>query len=147
MLLTGQVAGAISALVLLALGARRGRARAPVDAISHWVWPWRAYWQPGRAVRPVWTGLAIHQAASVLWAGVHAGWRGRHCASQTDAAALGAGLVVAALAAFVDLRLTPRRFTPGFEHQLARRELALVYAAFGLALACRDLARRDESGP
>ena len=40
-----------------------------------------------------------------------------------------------AIAAFVDFRLTPARFTPGFEHRLSRKAIAVVYSAFAVGLA------------
>lgn len=47
---------------------------------------------------------------------------------------LGAAAAVSAVANIVDFRLTPQRFTPGFERHLSRRSLALVYTAFGIGL-------------
>ncbi|ESJ25561.1 hypothetical protein B551_0203050, partial [Cupriavidus sp. HPC(L)] len=57
------------------------------------------------------------------------------------APAILAGLAVAAAACVVDLRLTPKRLTPGFERRLSPWSLALVYVAFGLALPLVTLCR------
>jgi len=46
-----------------------------------------------------------------------------------------AGAVAASgIACFVDYQLTPKRLTPGFEHRLAKPELAHVYACFAAGL-------------
>jgi hypothetical protein len=61
-------------------------------------------------------------------------------------AAIDAG-AVAAVAALVDLRCTPERFTPGFVRRLRRRSLGWVYGSFalGLALSSWLAARQDRS--
>jgi len=50
-------------------------------------------------------------------------------------AALGDAAAIAALAYFVDYRLTPRRLMPGYERRLPGRSLFAVYAAFAAGLA------------
>jgi hypothetical protein len=56
-------------------------------------------------------------------------------------------MAVAAVAYFVDYRLTPRRLMPGYERRISGRSLLAVYAslAAGLALggALLRLARDD----
>jgi hypothetical protein len=42
---------------------------------------------------------------------------------------------ISAVAAVVDLKLVPKRLTPGFEARLSNRSLALVYAGFATGLA------------
>jgi hypothetical protein len=44
-------------------------------------------------------------------------------------------LSTAAIACFVGYRLTPKRFTPGFEHEISREAMAGVYVAMALGLA------------
>jgi hypothetical protein len=48
-------------------------------------------------------------------------------------------MTTAAFALLVDYKLTPSRFKPGFEKHLSRPSIALVYAAFGIGLAAREL--------
>ena len=55
------------------------------------------------------------------------------------AAAAGA-VTAAAVACFVDYRLTPRRLTPGFEHRLSSKALLAVYACFAVGLAIGSMA-------
>jgi hypothetical protein len=60
-------------------------------------------------------------------------------ASVASAAALAASAKAAAVACFVDYKMTPPRLRPGFEQRVSRGSLALVYAAFGLGLAAGAL--------
>lgn len=59
----------------------------------------------------------------------------------------GTAALIAAVANLADFKLTPKRFTPGFERHLSRSSLAVVYGAFGLGLAAaagwRELRNRD----
>jgi hypothetical protein len=48
-------------------------------------------------------------------------------------------VAVAALAYFVDYRLTPRRLTPGYERRLSGRALLAVYASLAAGLALGGL--------
>jgi hypothetical protein len=56
-----------------------------------------------------------------------------------------AGLATAAIACAVDFQVARGRLQPGFDKQLSRKSLALVYVAFGvgLAFACRRRKRLD----
>ena len=47
---------------------------------------------------------------------------------------------MAALACFVDYKMTPERLQPGFEKRLSTPSLFMVYASFGAALVLRGLA-------
>lgn len=114
---------------------------APVNAVSHWVWGDRAIHANGPAWRYTAVGYVIHHAMSVFWAAFYEAWVGRSPQRQRPAAAILAGLAVAAAACVVDLRLTPKRLTPGFERRLSPWSLALVYVAFGLALPLVTLCR------
>jgi hypothetical protein len=60
-------------------------------------------------------------------------------ARPTPARALEQAAVTAAAACFVDYRMTPHRFTPGFEHRLGRGQMAWVYGCFALGLAAGTL--------
>jgi hypothetical protein len=81
-------------------------------------------------------GYAIHHVCSCGWAFFHERWVGRD-ADATERVAKAAA--TAALASFVDYRLTPTRLRPGFETQLTKPSLLAAYAAFaiGLAIASR----------
>jgi hypothetical protein len=53
-------------------------------------------------------------------------------------------VAAAGVACFVDYQLTPKRFTPGFEHRLAKPEMANVYACFALGLMVGSLLMRPK---
>lgn len=141
-LASGSCASALSTLALACTGHLEcGRALAPVNAVSHWIWGDRAIHANRAAWRHTAVGYVIHHAMSVFWAAFYEGWIGRSPSRRRPAVAIAAGLAVAAAACFVDLRLTPERLTPGFERRLSPWSLALVYLAFGLALPLMTLRR------
>jgi hypothetical protein len=80
-------------------------------------------------------GYLTHHAASLFWAAIYEKLFGERRAHKPAVRALGEAAAVAALACFVDYRLTPQRLMPGYERRLSRRSLAAVYAAFGAGLA------------
>lgn len=135
-LASGASSAALSTVALAALGkAETGSPVAPTNAISHWIWGDRAAAEDRPSVRHTLIGYAIHHAASVFWATFYECWFGERKDRGDVAGALAGGLGVAALACFVDYKLTPHRFTPGYEMRLSKRSLAVVYIAFGLGLA------------
>ena len=135
----GTVAALLSAAMLLWRGRQDSSAAAPINAISHWLWPRSAMTRDDASLRYTGTGGAVHLASSMLWSAIYGGVRTQRryptaLNAVTDAAA------VTALAAVVDLKLVPERLTPGFQHRLSGRSLFLVYAGFGLGLALTGLA-------
>lgn len=139
MWIEGLLAGALSALVLAWRGrADVGSAAAPVNAVSHLIWPQQALQRDEPSLRHTATGGALHLASALMWSALYSWVRGRrlHPTARdavTDAAAL------TALAAIVDLKMVPERLTPGFEHRLRRPSLALVYGGFAAGLALGGL--------
>lgn len=75
--------------------------------------------------------LLIHHASAHWWAAVH-----EHPAlsRRMPSPALRAGTVMA-VAALLDYGLLPRRLSPGYEGQLSRRGIGLVFAALAGGLA------------
>lgn len=140
---SGSLASLLSAGVLVAAGRRECHsASAPVNAVSHWYWDREALLRQSPDLAHTATGYAIHHAAAVFWAGLYASSARRRPALRTPAGIWLGSLATAALACLVDMRLTPRRFTPGFEHRLSHGALTGVYAAFALGLAGGALALR-----
>lgn len=140
--ISGSSASLASTALLLGMGQRDcSSVSAPVNAISHWLWGDRAIPQQNASLRYTVPGFVIHHSASVFWAV----FQERYLITQTEPPSISTtirtGIVVAALACFVDLCLTPRRFTPGFERRLKPDALALVYGAFGVGLALPALVR------
>ena len=137
----GTLASLLSTVALLVAGRREnGDAAAPVNAISHWFWGRCALRQDGPSLRHTLAGYLIHHGASVFWGTLHArAWGCRPRAKQPGPALAGAA-TAAAVAYFVDYRLTPQRLTPGFEHRLSSGALFAVYACFALGLAIGSVA-------
>lgn len=146
---TGIVAGAFasvaSTLALAWLGRREaGSSFAPTNATSQWVWDREALHAHAPSWRHTAVGYVIHHASSTMWAVLYAWLHANRRPHQPWPAALASAGVAAATACAVDYKATPRRLTPGFEHHLSRKSMALVYATFaiGLAVGCA-VANRD----
>ena len=138
-LVSGSLASLMSAAYLVVAGDRRDRPMAPVNAVSHWLFGNRALHQDGSSFQYTAVGYLIHHASSVFWGVLHARvWGARPQAKQPLPAIAGA-VAAAAVASAVDYQLTPKRFTPGFEHHLGRPEMLNVYACFALGLAIGSL--------
>jgi hypothetical protein len=148
-LLSGGAASLLStALIMLRSRRETGSVYAGLNAVSHWLWGPRAY----RADAPSWQHTApaalIHHASALVWAALFELLLGllprRRAAAATSrkspAAALSLGdvaaaaAVVTAVAALTDLRLVPKRLSPGFENRLRPGSVGLVYLAFGCGL-------------
>ncbi|AOB31306.1 hypothetical protein AKI39_12320 [Bordetella sp. H567] len=139
---SGSVASAASMAVLAYFGRRERKGMAPMNAPSHWLWREESLRERGFTVRHTVAGYLIHHGSSVFWAvpfeyllleGPH---RPRRIAVL--------GLTLAAVAAGVDLKLTPKRLTPGFERHLDGSSLAIVYGVFGLALGAAHALRCEQ---
>lgn len=137
-LVAGSVASIASTLALAIAGrAELRNAVAPMNGPSQWVWGLDAPWRNRFSGRHTVVGYGIHHLASIFWALLFEKLRPRrrgYVPGELAAAAL-----TAAVANVVDMRLTPRRFTPGFERRLSRPALFFVYAAFGAGLAAAAL--------
>jgi len=144
---SGTLSGA-SAAAVLAWRAKRegGKPLAPINAVTHCIWPRRALEQTGFSVRHTLLGLAIHQAAAVFWA---AGFeallrRWTRGAPRARPVVTGATAAATALTAYVvDYHVVPERLTPGFDAHVSGRSLAAVYVVLGAALLAAALARRS----
>jgi hypothetical protein len=135
-LVAGSLASLLSTCVLAWAGRREsGSAAAPLNAVSHWYWGDEALARDGADLQHTATGYATHHATSVFWAGLFALACRRQPALRSTKGALLGGAATSVLACFVDFQLTPKRFTPGFEHRLSKPALAGAYAAFALGLA------------
>lgn len=144
---SGAAASLLSTAMLLAVGRKEtGWAFAPTNATSQWIWGSRALRVHHATWRHTASGYLIHHAASVFWATLHARAAAASARPATPGRALAEGLLTAAVACFVDYRMTPRRLTPGFEHRLSRRAMFCVYAAFGLGIAIVSYARSPGKG-
>lgn len=139
---SGTVAGLFAAGAA-AYGARRegATACAPINAVTHCLWPERAVRERGFSVRHTLLGLGIHQGAAIFWALLFERIAPR---SPRDHAmgVLAAAAGTAATAYCVDYHVVPKRLTPGFEAHLGSRSMTRVYAGIAIGLAAVALLRR-----
>jgi hypothetical protein len=143
----GSAASAASAAALLFAGQREtGHPAAPVNAISHWVWDRPAYRQDPPSLRHTLVGYLVHHGASVFWATLYAAAWARRREQRRAPAALATAAAAAAVACFVDLRMTPERLTPGYEHRLSGKAMAAVYVCFAVGLAAGAIAAGPKGG-
>jgi hypothetical protein len=133
---SGAAASLLSAVALVLGGLIENRAAAgPLNGPSQWVFGrWAAYLRRP-SVRHTLTGILIHHLSATGWALLHERFLGRGKVAQTPAQRIGRAAATAVVANIVDFKLTPKRLTPGFEHQLSRKSLFFVYAAFAVGLA------------
>jgi len=141
-LVSGSLASVLSAVYLAWAGQRRGQPAAPMNAVSHWFFGDPALREREPSLLHTLTGYFIHHTASIFWGVLHAKAWGARPQAKAPIPAVAGAITAAGVACLVDYRLTPRRLTPGFEHQLGRPEMAKVYACFALGLAIGTLAMK-----
>lgn len=140
LLVSDLLSAGLSAAVLMWRGhVDNGHAAAPVNAVSHWLWPREALRRDTPSLRFTGTGIAVHFAAALLWCGLYEALRGRRGRAGARHA-VGDAAAVGAVSAVVDLACVPDRLTPGFEKRITPPSLLLVYTAFAAGLALSGLA-------
>lgn len=144
-LLAGSLASLISTAVLALAGQRgSGSAAAPLNAVSHWYWGDDALHLHKADLVHTAAGYATHPVAATVWATLYAALASsRPALRSTPGLALGAA-ATSAIAYLVDFRLTPHRFTPGYEQRLSTEALLAVHAALAIGLAASVLAFRNQ---
>lgn len=139
---SGSLASLASAAVLAWCGQREaGSPFAAINAPAHWLWGRESLHRDGPSLRHTLTGAAVHHGSSLFWALFYE-WLQARRDSPSPATVVADAAATTAVAAMVDLKLTPQRLTPGFERRLSRSSLAGVYVAFAAGLALAVLARR-----
>lgn len=142
--LSGSLAAMASAAVLAVAGSRETPSpAAPMNATSQWIWGQREALHahhPDR--RHTVVGYLTHHLAASFWAVLQARAAQDLPQLRDPGPALAASAVTSAVAAFVDLKLTPERFTPGFQHRVSTPALVAAYAAFAVGLAAGTVAAR-----
>ncbi len=134
-MISGAAGSAASSLALGLLARAEGHGMLqPVNATSHWL-----HGEPAASIRRAdlahtGVGYATHHAATVFWAVFLEWWLGRR-PPLSAAALLGSAAAMSAIAAVVDYKATPRRFTPGWEFVLSRTSMTAAYGAMALGLA------------
>jgi hypothetical protein len=148
-LVSGAAASLLSTVALAVCGRIENRSAAgAVNGPSQWVHGRRAAHRRGATLRHTLLGFVIHHVMATGWALLHERAFGARKANQSLAQRMAPAAVTAAVANVVDFKLTPKRLHPGFEAQLSRKSLLVVYAAFavGLALYARGANRRGNDG-
>jgi hypothetical protein len=142
-LVSGTAASLLSTVVMALAGKAESNAPAgPLNGPSQWLFGRQAAYRRSASLRYTLTGFLIHHAMATGWALLHERLFGRRKRTQTPARRLRNAAVTAAVANFVDYKLTPKRLQPGFEAQLSKKSLFAVYAAFAVGLTAYELARR-----
>jgi hypothetical protein len=135
-LITGTTASVLSAAMLAICGRiERGTAAGPNNGPSQWIWGEHAAYERRATLRNTAVGYAIHHLMSIGWATLHEKHAVDPTAGKSLARRLAECAATSAFACFVDYRIAPRRLRPGFEKQLGKTSLFLVYAAFAVGLA------------
>lgn len=135
-LISGAVASVLSAVALALCGQIENRSPAgPINGPSQWIYGRWAARVRKPSLRHTLTGFLVHHVSATGWALIHERVLGRNKAQQSFPPRLGRAAVTATVANFVDFQLTPKRLRPGFETQLSRKSLFVVYAAFAIGLA------------
>jgi hypothetical protein len=144
-LVSGSVASVLSTAALAACGRlENDDASGPVNGPSQWLWGRWAARVRGPSVRHTLLGHAVHHVCACGWALLYERWVARDEPLHTHKR-LAKAAATAALASFVDYQVAPKRLRPGFEMQLTKPSLLVVYAAFavGLVAASRGKRSRD----
>lgn len=146
--LTSGAAASVASTVALVLSGWRelDHPAQPTNSISHWAWGEQALDQTELSVRHTLLGYVVHHSAAIFWAVFFERARGWRSDRRSSVDALIDAVCTAAAAYFIDVHLTPKRLTPGFERRLSGGALFLVYTAFaaGLFLADRLRDAREE---
>ncbi len=141
---SGTVAGLCAAGAAAYCAHREGgTACAPINAVTHCLWPERALRERGFSVRHTILGLGIHQTAAVFWALLFERMVPR-APREHPAAVVAAAAGTAATAYLVDYHVVPKRVTPGFEAHLGPRSMTGVYVGIALGLAVAAWLRSPE---
>ncbi|HRO58001.1 MAG TPA: hypothetical protein PK177_02375 [Burkholderiaceae bacterium] len=130
--LAGSVASlASTAAIVLSSRVETNHPASGTNATSQWLFGEHAARKNRASLKHTVSGYAIHHAMSIFWALLYE--RHRRRPDRLHGCLRDAALT-ALLAAFVDFRMMPSRFTPGFEKRLSRKALLAVYAAYSAGL-------------
>jgi len=144
-LLAGSLASLISTAVLAIAGRREsGSAAAPLNAVSHWYWGDEAFHRQEADLAHTAAGYLTHHVAATFWATLYAALARDKPALRTTSGVILGAAATSAGAYLADFKLTPHRFTPGYEHRLSTEALLAVHAALAVGLAIGAMALRDQ---
>ncbi|WP_225032006.1 hypothetical protein [Paraburkholderia sp. XV] len=136
---SGLVSGAFAAAFAgWRASAEGATAVAPLNAVTHCLWPRRAFQQTRPSVRYTLSGAAIHAGSAVFWATLFEALCNRLSpdAPHADPVAVAtAAAATAATAYVVDYHVVPERLQPGFDAHVSRPSLTGIYIALAAGLA------------
>ena len=126
---------AASSLALGVMAKHEGAgALQPVNATSHWLHGRQAATIRTADLVHTGVGAMTHIAATFFWTVLFERWTGPRRPMSAPRLLLDASML-SVLAAAVDYRATPKRFTPGWEFVLSRGSMAVAYAAMAFGVA------------
>jgi hypothetical protein len=130
--ITGGIAGVLSAAFIVAASVREtGSPASGINGASQAFLGRNATRVRRIDFRHTLTGLFVHHASALWWAGVHEGRRLREMVPNPCIRAL----LVMAGAGVLDYGVLPRRLSPGLEGQLSRRTIAATFGVIAAGLA------------
>ena len=142
--MSGAAASLLSAAVLAIAGKiENGAPAGPLNGPSQWIFGRKAAYQRRASLRHTLTGFLIHHITATGWALLHERLFGQDKPAQSTNTRIRRAAMTAAIANVVDYQLTPKRLQPGFEAQLSKKSLFVVYAAVALGLAMSEHRRRS----
>lgn len=149
-LLSGSSASALSAVVLSVCSKLdEDSAAGALNGPSQWIWGERQAYTRRATLKHTLVGYLIHHAMSIFWASLyeHSFGRSRERALErlSTARIFAEAAAATSVAYFVDYRITPKRFRPGFKKHLRSTSLFVSYAAFAVGLALTTLLRRPQA--
>ncbi|MDQ3185519.1 MAG: hypothetical protein M3Q16_03455 [Pseudomonadota bacterium] len=151
-IVSGTLGGYGAAIAALLAGKyENGFFAGPLNATSHIIWGDEAVRQNRFSLKFTFTGFMLNHGSGIFWALFYEKLFGKGARKQKNDSSLHSDLnisftkpllgaaVIAASAYVIDYHLIPRRFTPGFEHRVSVKSLAVILAALAVGLATRDI--------
>ncbi|WP_292292403.1 hypothetical protein [Marivita sp.] len=124
------------------LGRREARsAVAPINATSHVLYGDRAGVVEDIDISHTGVGSVINHGASIFWALPFTWWLSQTRNRSASRIALAAA-TTATVAGAVDYGLVPRRLSPGWEHAVPPRSVAMTFGSLAVGLALGALVTR-----
>jgi hypothetical protein len=115
---------------------------APVQAISHIAFGERAYLTNRLNLTFAAVGFVLNVFTMVGWSVVaELTLQALKVTPSSPFGTFAIAFCISALAYWVDFKVVPKRFTPGFEHVLSRRALYLVYWILAISIGMGSLGR------
>ncbi len=130
-----QLIAASAAAAVAAVGQIENRdGIAALNAVSHIAWGDEGFEHAELSVKYTGAALLLNQVSVTSWALLHEWIFGKARDEGKWGVSLAGGALVSAIAYFVDFKLAPERYKPGFETKISSRGLIAVYVLLAIAL-------------